>query len=138
MPQSQDKNLRLTSVNYNQIDRISLSDTIVLEAIFPLNEDVEFQVAFHDPHFYWHTYNGLTIPKATFNIKAGGDYYLSVHATRYERLNRREDRCQEEKDYSFTACVRVRDRDHHQEKCLVSVDWSEPDTRVSDPLGHLE
>ena len=79
-----------------------------MEIYLDSSTEVKYSLAVHDPHFYWQTYNGLTIPKASLSLEIGGDTYLVLAATVYEEMDRREARCEEDKGYSFTACARVR------------------------------
>ena len=80
---------------------------MILQMSFPFEENVEFELTFHDPQFFWQTYNGLTIPKASFTVSDRGETYLVLHATSYHKLNRENDQCEEKADYSFTSCVKV-------------------------------
>ena len=83
------------------------STEIALELYLNSSTDLQYTITVHDPQFFWQTYNGLTIPKASYSLKMG-DNYLVVAATEYEELDRAEARCEKARDYSFTACVRVR------------------------------
>ena len=79
-----------------------------MELYLNSSPDLKYSLSLHDPQFYWHSYNGLTIPQAA-TILEGGDTYLVVAATQYSELDRAGARCQEDPSYSFTACVRVRE-----------------------------
>ena len=95
-----------TPKSYLRLTHIS-STEIALELYLNSSTDLQYTITLHDPQFFWQTYNGLTIPKASYSLKMG-DNYLVVAATEYVELDRREARCEEEQTYSFTACVRVR------------------------------
>ena len=84
------------------------STEIALVLYLSSSPGVKYSLAVHDPQFYWQTYNGLTIPKAALSLEIGTDTYLWVAATVYEELDRTDARCEKDRDYSFTACVRVR------------------------------
>ena len=100
---------------------------------------MKYSLAVHDPHFYWQTYNGLTIPKASLSLEIGGDTYLVLAATVYEEMDRREARCEEDKGYSFTACARVRGGQLQPllTVCHICVDRAQQDHWMSDSLGYL-
>ena len=114
------------------------STEISLELYLTPSSDLKYSLSLHDPQFYWHSYNGLTIPQAA-TILEGGSNFLVVAASQYQELDRDGARCQEDASYSFTACVRVRPEpgpllltDCH------SVDRTQQDNWLPDPLGHLD
>ena len=82
------------------------STEISLELYLTPSSELKYSLSLHDPQFYWHSYNGLTIPQAA-TILEGGSNFLVVAASQYQELDRAGARCQEDASYSFTACVRV-------------------------------
>ena len=81
----------------------------------------------HDPHYFLHTTNPLTVPfKFTRLDKTNtGMKYMTMQTIKHIKLNRPEDHCEEDKSYSFTACIK--NSLNKKIGCRIQRDeWSDP------------
>ena len=70
----------------------------------------EIFLEIHDPKFYMFSDKDLTIPKVrrTLDVGAGHEYWFNVAAEYLHLLDRPGQRCEDNRDYSFTECVEVK------------------------------
>ena len=75
--------------------------------IFPLDPYLDYTVVIHDPHFFLMTTNPATIPGVTLGLKASqGIQFMYIEVIQHMNMDRPQQPCAAEEDYSFTTCVK--------------------------------
>ena len=80
-------------------------------AYFKLNPSLPYRLYLHDPSYFFLTANPLAIPQIERAVKVAKNRTSRVQmqyisATKHIAINRPDAPCEEDKDYSFTTCIK--------------------------------
>ena len=76
---------------------------------FILDKKLEYKVRVHDPNFFLVTANPIAIPQIPMELRSSDNPRTSMNflkAIKHHKMNTKDNPCEEDKDYSFTLCVK--------------------------------